>query len=82
MQVRRSRVVLSTKRVNWNNEYDIPVHKVLKSTILSTRNNNMVKRIWVHRWMPRSREAKKAVVSCEKPGVGAHIRQSSDSRMG
>jgi len=42
----------------------------------------MVKRKRVHRWMPRSREAKKAVVSCEKPGGGAHILRCLDSRMG
>ncbi len=42
----------------------------------------MVKRIWVHRWMPRSYEAMKAVVSCDKLWVGANIRQSADSRMG
>jgi len=33
----------------------------------------MVKRrigVW---WMPWSYEAKKAVISCEKPGEGAHI---------
>ncbi len=45
-------------------------------------NDNMVKRKRVHRWMPRSREAKKAVVSCEKPGGGAHILRFLDSRMG
>jgi len=32
----------------------------------------MVKRIRVHWWMPRSREAKKAVISCEKLGEGAN----------
>ena len=37
------------------------------------KNDNMVKRIRVHRWMPRSREAKKAVISCEKLGEGANI---------
>jgi hypothetical protein len=33
-------------------------------------------------WMPRSYCPKKAVVSCEKPGGGAHIPRSPDSRMG
>lgn len=37
------------------------------------KNNNMVKRekgLW---WMPWRIKAKKAVVSCEKSGGGAHI---------
>ena len=29
-----------------------------------------------------SRKTKKAVISCEKPREGAHIRRSADSRMG
>ena len=33
-------------------------------------------------WMPRSYCTMKAVVSCEKPGGGAHIPRSPDSRMG
>lgn len=33
-------------------------------------------------WMPGSCKAKKAVISCEKLGGGAHIRRSRDSRMG
>jgi hypothetical protein len=32
--------------------------------------------------MPRYREAKKDVISCEKPRVGAHDRRSVDIRMG
>ena len=32
--------------------------------------------------MPGSCEAKKAVISCEKPGGGAHIQRYPDSRMG
>ena len=33
-------------------------------------------------WMPGSCKAKKAVVSCEKPGGEAHILRFPDSRMG
>jgi hypothetical protein len=33
-------------------------------------------------WMPRSYCTKKAVVSCDKPGGGAHIPRSPGSRMG
>ena len=33
-------------------------------------------------WMPRSYCTMKAVVSCEKPGGGAHIPRSPDGRMG
>ena len=29
-----------------------------------------------------SRKTKKAVISCDKPREGAHIRRSADSRMG
>ena len=32
--------------------------------------------------MPRSYEAKKDVISCEKPGVGANILRFPDIRMG
>jgi len=32
--------------------------------------------------MPRYREAKKDVISCEKPREGAHDRRSVDVRMG
>jgi len=32
--------------------------------------------------MPRSYCTMKAVVSCEKPGGGAHIPRSPDGRMG
>jgi hypothetical protein len=32
--------------------------------------------------MPRHEKAKKDVVSCEKPRVGAHDRRSGDIRMG
>ena len=32
--------------------------------------------------MPRYREAKKDVISCEKPRVGAHDHRSVDIRMG
>jgi len=32
--------------------------------------------------MPRSYCTKKAVVSCDKPGGGAHIPRSPGSRMG
>jgi len=32
--------------------------------------------------MPRSYCTKKAVVSCDKPGGGAHIPRSPDGRMG
>ena len=34
------------------------------------------------RWMPWSCLARKAVVSCEKPRVGANILRSADGRMG
>ncbi len=34
------------------------------------------------RGMPRHREARKDVVSCEKPGGGARIQRSPDVRMG
>jgi hypothetical protein len=32
--------------------------------------------------MPRYREAKKDVISCDKPRVGAHDRRTVDIRMG
>ena len=32
--------------------------------------------------MPGSRQTKKVVVSCDKPGVGANTRRSPDHRMG
>ena len=44
--------------------------------------DNMVKRNQGPRRMPGSRQTKKDVTSCEKPGGGASIPRSRDVRMG
>jgi hypothetical protein len=43
---------------------------------------NMVKREKGLRWMPRSYQARKAVVSCDNLRGGANILRSAGSRMG
>ena len=56
--------------------------RIFENDSEGNEKDNMVKRNQGPRRMPGSRQTKKDVTSCEKPGGGASIPRSRDVRMG